>query len=102
MVYLRFRRISYQTQLANIHDLYKNSQVGRVRIGPDVRRRCFLGMTFGSTFRACLINSLGTPGISAGFHTNISRLARRKLPSASSYLSPKPALMTAVLDESPS
>jgi hypothetical protein len=44
----------------------------------------------------------GTPGISAGFHANMSWLARRKLTSASSYLSPKPAPMTAVLDESPS
>jgi hypothetical protein len=36
------------------------------------------------------------------FHANMSWLARRKLTSASSYFSPKPALMTAVLDESPS
>jgi hypothetical protein len=41
-------------------------------------------------------------GISAGFHTNMSWLARRKLTSASSYFSSKPAPMTAVLDESPS
>jgi hypothetical protein len=41
---------------------------------------------------------LGTPGISDGFHANMSRLARRKLMSASSYLSPKPAPMMAVLD----
>jgi hypothetical protein len=32
----------------------------------------------------------------------MSRLARRKLMSVSSYFSPKPAPMTAVLDESPS
>jgi hypothetical protein len=68
----------------------------------NLRRRCFLGVAFGCTFKACSINSLVTPGISAGFHANMSRLARRKLTSTSSYLSPKPAPMTAVLDESPS
>jgi hypothetical protein len=40
--------------------------------------------------------------MSAGFHVNMSQLARRKLMSASSYFSPKPAPMMAVLDESPS
>jgi hypothetical protein len=44
----------------------------------------------------------GHPGISAGFHVNMSRLARRKLMSMSSYLSPKLAPITAVLDEFPS
>jgi hypothetical protein len=67
-----------------------------------MRRCCFLGTTCACTFRLCSISSLVTPGISAGFHTNMSRLARRKLTSVISYFSPKPAPMTTVLDESPS
>jgi hypothetical protein len=66
------------------------------------RRRCFLGTAYACTFRLCSISSLGTPGISASFHMNMSRLARRKLTSMISYFSPNPAPMTAVLDESPS
>jgi hypothetical protein len=54
------------------------------------------------TFRLSLISFLGTPGISTGFHVNMSWLARRKLISVISYFSPKPAPITAVLDESPS
>jgi hypothetical protein len=37
-----------------------------------------LGVAFGSTLRQCSISSLGTPGMSAGFHAKMSRLARRK------------------------
>ena len=70
--------------------------------GENRRNRCFFGVALGSTFKACSINSLGTPGISAGFHANTSRLALRKLTSSSSYLSPMPALMMAVLQSSPS
>jgi hypothetical protein len=64
-------------------------------------KHCFFGLTLGYTFRQCSINSLGTPGISASFHTNMSRLALRKLMSALSYLSLKPPPIKAVLDESP-
>jgi hypothetical protein len=70
--------------------------------GEKRRSRCFFGVAVGSTFKACSINSLGTPGISAGFHTNTSQLALRKLTSLSSYLSPKLAPMIAVLEPSPS
>jgi hypothetical protein len=34
-----------------------------------------LGMACGRTFRLCSISSLGTPGMSAGFHANMSRVA---------------------------
>ena len=64
--------------------------------------RCLFGMALESTFKACSINSLGTPGISAGCHANTSRLALRKLTSSSSYLSPSPAPMMAILESSPS
>ena len=70
--------------------------------GEKCRSRCFFGVALGSTFSACSINSLGTPGIYAGFHANTSRLALKKLTSSSSYLSPKPAPMMAVLESSPS
>src|SRR6185437_8801508 len=70
--------------------------------GEKRRSRCFFGVALGLTFKACSINSLGTPGISAGFHANTSRLALRKLTSSSSYLSPSPAPMMAVLESSPS
>ena len=70
--------------------------------GENRRNRCFFGVALGSTFKACSINSLGTPSISAGFHANTSRLALRKLTSSSSYLSPGPAPMMAVLESSPS
>jgi hypothetical protein len=64
--------------------------------------RCFFGVALGLTFRQCSINSLGTPGISVGFHTNMSRLTLRKLMSMLSYLSLKPPPINAVLEESPS
>ena len=70
--------------------------------GENRRSRCFFGVTLGSIFKASSINSLGTPGISTGFHTNTSQLALRKLTSSSSYLSPGPAPMMAVLESSPS
>jgi hypothetical protein len=63
---------------------------------------CFFEVALGSNFRQCLINSLGTPGISTSFHMNMSRLALRKLTSALSYLSPKPPPIKAVLDGPPS
>ena len=70
--------------------------------GEKHHSRCFFGVALGSTIKACSINSLGTPSISAGFHANTSRLALRKLMSSSSYLSSKPAPMMAVLESSPS
>jgi hypothetical protein len=42
------------------------------------------------------------PGISAGFHVNMSLLALRKLMSVLSYLSLKPPPIKAVLDGPPS
>ena len=70
--------------------------------GEKRRSHCYFGVAFVSTFRACSINSLGTPGISAACHVNTSRLALRNLTSSSSYLSLKPAPMIAVLESSPS
>jgi hypothetical protein len=60
-------------------------------------RCCRFGVALGSTLRECSINSLGTPGMSADFHAKVSRLALRKLMSASSYLVSRPAPMVVVL-----
>jgi hypothetical protein len=70
--------------------------------GVKRRSRCFFGVACWSIFKQCLINSLGTPGISAGFHANMSPLALRERMSALSYLAPKPPLIKVVLDGSPS
>jgi hypothetical protein len=67
-------------------------------LGAKHRSCCFFGVALGSTFRQFLINSLGTPHISAGFHTNMSWLALRKLMSALSYLSPMLPPIKVVLD----
>jgi hypothetical protein len=61
------------------------------------RMCCHFGVALGSTLSECSINSLGTPGMSAGFHAKMSRLARRKLMSASSYLGSRLAPMVVVL-----
>ena len=68
----------------------------------NLHRRYFLGVAVGLTFKECSINSLGTPGISAGFQANTSRLALRKLMSALSYLLVSPVPTRLVFDESPS
>jgi hypothetical protein len=62
---------------------------------------CHFGVALGSTLRECSINSLGTPGMSTGFNAKMSRLGRRKLMSASSYLGSRPASMVVVLLLSP-
>ena len=53
--------------------------------GENRRSRCFTGLEFSLTSILCSANSLGTPGMSAGFQAKISLLSRRKLVSASSY-----------------
>ena len=68
----------------------------------NLHSRYFLGVAVGLTFKECSINSLGTPGISAGFQANMSRLALRKLTSVLSYLSVSPVPINAVFDESAS
>ena len=68
----------------------------------NLRSLCFFGVAVGLTFRECSINSFGTPGMSAGFHANTSRLALRKLTSALSYLLESPVPIKAVFDGSSS
>src|ERR1041385_4593979 len=51
----------------------------------NCRRDSFTGLAFGSSCNLCSANSLGTPGISAGFHAKMSQFSRRKLTSSSSY-----------------
>jgi hypothetical protein len=65
------------------------------------QRCCLFGVALGSTLSECSIRFLGTPGMSAGFHAKMSRLAQRKLTSASSYFGSRPAPMVVVLLLSP-
>src|SRR3954462_7235084 len=57
------------------------------------RRDSFTGLAFGSTCNLCSANSLGTPGISTGFHAKMSQFSRRKLTSSSSYWGSRSAAM---------
>jgi hypothetical protein len=45
-----------------------------------------MGLAFGSRCNSCSINSLGTLGISVGFHAKMSLFSWSNLMSASSYL----------------
>jgi hypothetical protein len=62
---------------------------------------CRIGVALGSTLSECSISLLGTPGMSAGFQAKMSRLARRKLTSVSSYFGSRPAPIVVVLLLSP-
>ena len=68
----------------------------------NLHRHCFFGIAVGLTLKECSINSFWTPGISAGFQANTSRLALRKLTSALSYLSVSHVPIKAIFDGSPS
>ena len=65
------------------------------------RRNCLTGFSFGSVFRWFSASSLGTPGMSEGFHAKISRFSQRNSMSALSYLSDNPAPMMNCWIESP-
>lgn len=65
--------------------------------GVNHRSLWLMGLALGNTLIWCSANSLGTPGISAGFHANMSRLALRNCTNASSYLGERRALMAVVL-----
>jgi hypothetical protein len=65
------------------------------------RRCCCFGVALRSMLSECSISSLGTPGMSAGFHVKMSRLAWRMLMSASSYFGSRPASVVVVLLLSP-
>ena len=49
-------------------------------------RRCFTSLEPERIFKVCSVTSLRMPGMSEGFHTKMSLLARRKSMSAFSYL----------------
>ena len=66
--------------------------------GENRRSRCFTGLEPSLISILCSANSLGTPGLSAGFQAKISLLSRRKLVSASYYFAERWALMVAVLE----
>src|ERR1041385_3350395 len=60
-------------------------------------RDSFTGLAFGSTRNLCSSNSLGTPGMSDGFHAKMSQFSRRKLMSSSSYLGSRSVAMLVYL-----
>ena len=69
--------------------------------GANHRSFCLMGFEPLLISMVCSANSLGTPGISAGFHAKMSLLSLRKLVSASSYLGSSSELMIAVFSGSP-
>ena len=90
-------------QYTSLMNLVASSLANSFLIASDLswanrRRRCFFGVAFGSTLRACSISSRGTPGMSAGFHAKIFQFALRKWMSVFSYLSSSPAPIRAVLE----
>src|SRR4051812_3204953 len=64
------------------------------------RRNCLTGLYLGSTLRVCSTSSLGTPGMSEGFHAKMSRFSRMNSMSALSYFGSKFVLILNCLDES--
>src|SRR3954464_15193571 len=56
-------------------------------------RDSLTGRAFGSTRSLCSANSLGTPGMSDGFHAKISQFSWRKLMNSTSYLGSKSVAM---------
>ena len=70
-------------------------------LGENCHSRCFIGLEPSLISILCSANSLGTPGILAGFQAKISLLSRRKLVSVSSYFADRCALMVAIFEGSP-
>ena len=56
-----------------------------------------MGLAFMSRSKECSTSSLGTAGMSDGFHEKISQFSRRKEVSAPSYAGSRLAPITAVL-----
>ena len=56
-----------------------------------------MGRAFLLRAKECSASSLGTPGMSEGFHAKMSQLARRKEVSTSSYAESRSAPIKAVL-----
>ena len=55
------------------------------------------GLAFMSRSKECSASSLGTPGMSDGFHAKMSQFSRRKEVSVPSYAESRLAPITAVL-----
>ena len=69
--------------------------------GENHCRCCLTGFEPGFKSNLCSANSLGTPGMSAGFQAKIFLLSLRKLVSVSSYSFGRWAVISAVLVGSP-
>ena len=69
--------------------------------GENCHSHCFTGLEPSLISIPCSANSLGTPGMLAGFQVKISLLSQRKLVSANSYFADRWALIVAVFVGSP-
>ena len=56
-----------------------------------------MGFAFLSRSKECSASSLGTPGLSDGYHAKMSQFSQRKEVSVPSYAESRLALFTAVL-----
>src|SRR3954470_13587945 len=63
-------------------------------------RDSFTGLAFGSTRNLCSTNTLGTPGMSDGFHAKTSQFSRRKWMSSTSYFGSRSIAMLVNLSSS--
>ena len=61
---------------------------------------CLTGLELAFNSNLCSAKSLGTPSISAGFHTKMSLLSLRNLVSVNSYFLESWVLMIAILEAS--
>ena len=66
----------------------------------NCRRNCLTSLNFGSILRLCSASSLGTPGMSEGFHAKMSWFSWTNSMSALSYFGSRFALMMNCLYES--
>src|SRR3954471_17096518 len=66
------------------------------------RSVCLTGRALGSTCNLCSASSLGTPGMSEGFHAKMSLFSRRNSMSALSYAGVKPVPTMMQWEEAPS
>ncbi|KAK8445590.1 hypothetical protein SEVIR_9G352850v4 [Setaria viridis] len=77
--------------------LFNSTLMASLQSWAKRRSFCLTGRAVLLRSKECSASSLGTPGISDGFHANMSKLCWRKLVSACSYFSERSTLMRAVL-----
>src|SRR3954469_9922502 len=78
-----------------------SSAMARRRSSLKGRSNCLTGRTLGSALSLCSASSLGTPGMSEGFHAKMSLFSRRNSMSAPSYAGLMPVPIVTVWLELP-